>query len=131
MAEANAGPADGRSPLPVQEERMRDDPRGNARPSEPRGGRTTGGAAGRPLTRRDFLGTGAAAGAALYLAACGGSGSSSTSATKLSGGPVTLNNLFMQQAGYSPQDLASMTRAFEKAYPKIKITNTLVPYDAL
>jgi multiple sugar transport system substrate-binding protein len=109
---------------------MRDDPRGTARRNERGGARATAGAADRPLTRRDFLGTGAAAGAALYLAACGG-GSSSTSQTKLSGGPVTLNNLFMQQAGYSPQDLASMTKAFEKAYPKIKVNNTLVPYDAL
>jgi multiple sugar transport system substrate-binding protein len=37
----------------------------------------------------------------------------------------------MQQAGYSPDDLASMTAAFEKANPNIKVNNTLVSYDAL
>src|SRR5262249_17993941 len=35
------------------------------------------------------------------------------------------------QAGYSPQDLAGMTAKFEKAYPHIKVKNTLVAYDAL
>jgi multiple sugar transport system substrate-binding protein len=84
----------------------------------------------RPISRRDFISVSAAAGAALYLAACGGSSSSNTT-TALSKEPVTLNNLFMQQAGYSPQDLAGMTKAFEKAYPNITVKNTLVPYDAL
>jgi multiple sugar transport system substrate-binding protein len=92
----------------------------------------------RSLTRRKFFGTGATASAALYLAACGGSSSSSSStsaagstSTSSSSGPVTLNNLFMQQAGYSPDDLAGMTTAFEKANPNIKVNNTLVSYDAL
>ena len=84
----------------------------------------------RPISRRDFISVSAAAGAAFYLAACGGSSSSNTT-TALSNEPVTLNNLFMQQAGYSPQDLAGMTKAFEKAYPNITVKNTLVPYDAL
>jgi multiple sugar transport system substrate-binding protein len=86
------------------------------------------------LTRRSFIGAGASASAALYLAACGGSSSSSSTAANAgssSGGKVTLNNLFMQQAGYSPQDLAGMTAAFEKANPNIKVNNTLVTYDAL
>jgi multiple sugar transport system substrate-binding protein len=108
---------------------MREDPRGDVRRSG-RADSPRSGVPDRPVTRRDFLVTGAAAGAAFYIAACGGGGSSSSS-TKLSGGPVTLNNLFMQQAGYSPADLASMTKAFEKAYPKITVKNTLVPYDAL
>jgi multiple sugar transport system substrate-binding protein len=89
----------------------------------------------RSLTRRSFITTGASASAALYLAACGGSSSTSSSAasktTSSSGGKVTLNNLFMQQAGYSPADLAGMTAAFEKANPNIKVNNTLVAYDAL
>jgi len=85
---------------------------------------------GRRTNRRDFIGVGVATGAALYLAACGGSGGGATS-TSLSKEPVTLNNLFMQQAGYSPQDLAGMTKAFEKAYSNITVKNTLVPYDAL
>jgi multiple sugar transport system substrate-binding protein len=37
----------------------------------------------------------------------------------------------MQQAGYSPDDLAGMTAAFEKANPNIKVNNTLVSYNAL
>jgi multiple sugar transport system substrate-binding protein len=82
-----------------------------------------------PFTRRDFIGVSAAAGAAFYLAACGGGGGETTST--LSKEPVTLTNLFMQQAGYSPQDLAGMTKAFEKKYPNITVKNTLVPYDAL
>jgi multiple sugar transport system substrate-binding protein len=79
----------------------------------------------RELTRRGFMGTSAAAGVALYLAACGGDDGGG------GGEQVTLNNLFMQQAGYSPQDLAGMTADFEKANPNIKVNNTLVPYEAL
>jgi multiple sugar transport system substrate-binding protein len=37
----------------------------------------------------------------------------------------------MQQAGYSPADLAGMTAAFEQANPNIKVNNTLVAYEAL
>jgi multiple sugar transport system substrate-binding protein len=86
----------------------------------------------RNYTRRKFITTGVSTSAALYLAACGSSSSSSTTSTPAaSGGKVTLNNLFMQQAGYSPADLASMTAAFEKANPNIKINNTLVAYNAL
>jgi multiple sugar transport system substrate-binding protein len=87
----------------------------------------------REYTRRRFITTGASASAALYLAACGGSSKSSSSATSsaASGGKVTLNNLFQQQAGYSAQDLAGMTAAFEKAHPNIKVNNTLVAYEAL
>jgi multiple sugar transport system substrate-binding protein len=81
----------------------------------------------RRLTRRDFLSTAAAGSAALYVAACGGSSSSSSS----SGGKVTLNNLFQQQAGYSAADIAGMTAQFEKAFPNIKVNNTLVAYEAL
>jgi multiple sugar transport system substrate-binding protein len=97
---------------------------------ERKGDRDAGEGSDRPVTRRDFITVSAAAGAAFYLAACGSSGSSNTT-TALSKEPVTLNNLFMQQAGYSPQDLAGMTKAFEKQYPNITVKNTLVPYDAL
>jgi multiple sugar transport system substrate-binding protein len=37
----------------------------------------------------------------------------------------------MQQAGYSPADLAGMTAKFEKQFPNIKVNNTLVAYEAL
>jgi multiple sugar transport system substrate-binding protein len=84
----------------------------------------------RILSRRQFLGTAAASSAALYLTACGSS-SSSGGGSKTSGGKVTLNNLFQQQAGYSAEDLAGMTTQFERAYPNIKVNNTLVAYEAL
>ncbi|MFL5863824.1 MAG: extracellular solute-binding protein [Solirubrobacteraceae bacterium] len=89
-------------------------------------------------TRRGFITTTTSAGMALYLAACGGSSSSSSSsaasssgAASSSQGPVTLNNLFQQQAGYSASDLAGMTKMFEQANPHIKVNNTLVAYEAL
>jgi multiple sugar transport system substrate-binding protein len=88
----------------------------------------------RSYTRRRFITTGASASAGLYLAACGSSSSSSASKTSSaggSGGKVTLNNLFQQQAGYSASDLSGMTAAFEQANPNIKVTNTLVAYEAL
>lgn len=91
----------------------------------------------RGQTRRGFITSGATAGAALFIAACGGSSgsgaksASSSSAAPASSGPVTLNNLFQQQAGYSASDLAGMTKSFEKAYPHIKVNNTLVAYEAL
>ncbi len=89
----------------------------------------------RNYTRRKFITAGVSTSAALYLAACGSSGSKSSSAssssTAASNGPVTLNNLFQQQAGYSASDLAGMTKAFEQAHPNIKVNNTLVAYEAL
>src|SRR3989440_3274037 len=86
---------------------------------------------GRRLGRREFLRAGMSSSLALYLAACGGSSKKSGSGTPTSGKPVTLNNLFQQQAGYSADDLAGMTAAFEKAHPNIKVNNTLVAYEAL
>lgn len=84
-------------------------------------------------TRRKFFSAGLTGTAAVYLAACGSgsSSSSSSSSAATSSGPVTLNNLFQQQAGYSASDLAGMTAAFEKAHPNIKVNNTLVAYEAL
>src|SRR5690242_10964389 len=86
----------------------------------------------RRLGRREFLKAGASSSLALYLAACGGSSKKSGgSGGSPSNKPVTLNNLFQQQAGYSAQDLAGMTAQFEKAHPNIKVNNTLVAYEAL
>jgi multiple sugar transport system substrate-binding protein len=87
-------------------------------------------------TRRGFLTTGGGTVAGLYLAACGGTSSSSKSSSSSGSGAgtakkVQLNNLFQQQAGYSAQDLAGMTAAFENANPNIKVNNTLVAYEAL
>src|SRR4051794_2956123 len=87
----------------------------------------------RRVGRREFLGTGLSSSLALYLAACGGSSSKSSGGggNPTSGKPVTLHNLFQQQAGYSVDDLSGMTARFEKAHPNIKVNNTLVTYDAL
>src|SRR6185312_9495957 len=96
-------------------------------------------------SRCSFTTTTETASMGLYLAACGGSSSSSSSAggasssaatsgaaaTSSASGPVTLNNLFQQQAGYSAADLAGMTKLFEQANPNIKVNNTLVAYEAL
>ena len=87
---------------------------------------------GTRLNRRRFLAAGATSSFGLYLAACGGSSSSTTkSGSPASKGPVTLNNLFQQQAGYSAQDIAGMTAKFEAAHPNIKVNNTLVAYESL
>ncbi len=85
----------------------------------------------RQLTRRGFLSSAAAGSAAVYLSACGGSSKTSSGSGAGSGGKVTLNNLFQQQAGYSAADLEGMTKAFEKQYPNVKVNNTLVAYEAL
>jgi multiple sugar transport system substrate-binding protein len=88
----------------------------------------------RRVGRREFLSAGLSSSLAIYLAACGGSskksgGGGGTNPT--SGKPVTLHNLFQQQAGYSADDLAGMTARFEQAHPNIKVKNTLVSYEAL
>lgn len=89
-------------------------------------------------TRRSFLTAGAGTMAGLYLTACWGSGASSTSGSRATGGAgggsgqtVKLSNLFQQQAGYSAQDLSGMTAAFEQAHPNIQVNNTLIAYEAL
>jgi multiple sugar transport system substrate-binding protein len=45
--------------------------------------------------------------------------------------PVTINALFMKQAGYSEEDVTAGTRDFEKANPTIKVELTFVPYEQL
>jgi len=44
---------------------------------------------------------------------------------------VTLNALFMKQAGYSEEDVKNITKEFEKKNPGIKINATFAPYEAL
>jgi multiple sugar transport system substrate-binding protein len=46
-------------------------------------------------------------------------------------GKVTLNALFMKQAGYSEEDVTNITKEFEKNNPNIKIKATFAPYEAL
>jgi len=50
---------------------------------------------------------------------------------KGSKGPVELNALFMKQAGYSEEDITSMTNDFMKANPKVKVNLTFVAYEEL
>src|SRR4051794_5889342 len=81
------------------------------------------------LGRRAFLGLGAVAGGGLLLSACGmpSGGRSSSDA----GGPTKLRALFMQQAGYSSDEINAMTAAFTKANPDMTVENTFVAYEAL
>ncbi len=72
--------------------------------------------------------------AALAMAACsvtGTSGGTSTAGSTGGGGPVTLNALFMKQAGYSEDDIAKMIATFESQNPTIKVVPTFVAYEAL
>jgi multiple sugar transport system substrate-binding protein len=78
----------------------------------------------RRISRREFLGLGAAGTGLLLLAGCGGGETGG-------GGPVTLNALFMQQAAYSDADVKNMTEQFQKQNPNIKVNLTFVAYEAL
>src|SRR5215210_1338286 len=79
------------------------------------------------LGRRQFLSLSAVAGGGLLLSACGvPSGGRSSSD---SGGSAKLRTLFMQQAGYTPEEINAMTAAFEKANPGITVENTFVAYE--
>ena len=78
----------------------------------------------RRISRREFLGLGAAGTGLLLLAGCGGGETGG-------GGPVTLNALFMKQAAYSDTDVKSMTEQFQKQNPGIKVNLTFVAYEAL
>jgi multiple sugar transport system substrate-binding protein len=48
-----------------------------------------------------------------------------------SSGPVTLNGLFMKQAGYSEDDVTAATKEFQAANPGITVNLTFVPYEQL
>jgi multiple sugar transport system substrate-binding protein len=76
----------------------------------------------RRLSRREFLGLGAAGTGLLLLGGCGGGES---------GGSGTLNALFMKQAAYSETDVKNMTEQFQKQNPGIKVNLTFVAYEAL
>ncbi len=82
------------------------------------------------VSRRDLLRWGAVAGAGLLAAGCDVGGGGSGSGAQGSGeGKITA--LFMQQAGYSEQDIRGMTADFQKANPKIQVEPTFVAYEAL
>ncbi|MCL2653308.1 MAG: extracellular solute-binding protein [Propionibacteriaceae bacterium] len=63
----------------------------------------------------------------LSLAACSSSGGGGTT----SGGKTTLNALFMQQAGYSQEQIDAMIKAYETANPDVTVNATYVAYEAL
>jgi multiple sugar transport system substrate-binding protein len=48
-----------------------------------------------------------------------------------SAAPVTINALFMKQAGYSEEDVTAGTNDFMKANPTINVVLTFVPYEQL
>ncbi|WP_425954677.1 extracellular solute-binding protein [Xylanimonas sp. McL0601] len=87
------------------------------------------------MRTRRIRGTVAAAAAtasALVLASCsvtggGGGGQASGSDT----GPVTINALFMKQAGYTEDDVAKMVDGFQKDNPGITVKPAFVAYEAL
>ncbi|HBE80396.1 MAG TPA: ABC transporter substrate-binding protein [Firmicutes bacterium] len=54
-----------------------------------------------------------------------------TGSLAFASGPVTINALFMKQAGYSEEDTKSGTAEFEKLNPKIKVQTTFVAYEEL
>src|SRR6266487_3831041 len=81
------------------------------------------------LSRRSLL-LSATAGAGLALSGCDVGGGKADSGASGSGeGKITA--LFMQQAGYSEDDIRAMTADFSKANPKITVEPTFVAYEAL
>ena len=70
--------------------------------------------------------------AAVSMSACGTPSTPSTGGSDTGAGQqVTLNALFMDQAGYSQDQINSMISDFEAANPNIKVNSTFVAYEAL
>lgn len=88
----------------------------------------TGIATARP-TRRGFLVGSGAVGLSGLLAACGVGGGGEQGGG--GSGSGNIRALFMQQAGYSEENIQEMTAAFQKANPDIKVTADFVSYEAL
>lgn len=60
-----------------------------------------------------------------------GSQQTSSDSTSDSKKEVTLNALFMKQAGYSESDVKAITDEFQQKNPNIKVQLTFVPYESL
>ena len=58
-------------------------------------------------------------------------GTSGGTAAPAAAGPVTLNALFMKQAGYSEDDINPITAQFQKDNPNITVNQTWVAYEEL
>jgi len=54
-----------------------------------------------------------------------------TAAAAAFAAPVTINALFMKQAGYQEEDIIAGTRDFQSAHPEINVNLTFVPYEQL
>lgn len=54
-----------------------------------------------------------------------------TAAAAAFAAPVTINALFMKQAGYQEEDIIAGTRDFQNAHPEINVNLTFVPYEQL
>ena len=84
------------------------------------------------LSRRSLLRLSAAAGAGMALGACDVGGNETSSGGGGGGsGEGKITALFMKQAGYSEDDIRTMTRDFQTANPKITVEPTFVAYEAL
>jgi multiple sugar transport system substrate-binding protein len=81
-------------------------------------------------TRRGFLTGAGALGLGGLLAACGVGGGGSGGGSQGSG-KGSIRALFMKQAGYSEDNIRSMTAGFQKANPGVKVTADFVSYEAL
>ncbi len=81
------------------------------------------------LSRRTLLRLSAVAGTGLVLSACDVGGTSDAGEEGSGEGSITA--LFMQQAGYSEEDIRGMTADFQAANKDIKVEPTFVAYEAL
>ncbi len=99
------------------------------KPTSPLSGSLAGIAAPRP-TRRGLLVGGGALGLSGLLVACGVGGGGGEKGGGGSGSG-SIRALFMQQAGYSEDNIKEMTAAFMKANTDIKVTTDFVSYEAL
>jgi multiple sugar transport system substrate-binding protein len=83
------------------------------------------------LSRRDLLRLSAVAGAGLALSACDVGGDETSGGGEEGSGEGKITALFMKQAGYSEDDIRSMTNDFQTANSKITVEPTFVAYEAL
>lgn len=69
--------------------------------------------------------------AVMVLAGCGAPAATKEATSAPPAGPITLNALYMNQAGYSDTVLLDMADQFHQANPDIEVNFTFVKYDEL